>query len=635
MANDSNKIVEEIEIRADNKQAKKASDEVEREFKTNYAKMEKTAKKFSNESKKSIKDYTDTSKKKSQELTNQFDKMFTKAAFKAAVFNQALSLGVRGIGFLIGQMKAGVDSAIEYEKTTLQLTATIEGLGLSSERWVGILQRQAAELQNVAGINDETIRQYQTMALNAGTSADKVDDLMRAAIRLSNAFGMDLQSAIRNLIKTQAGMTGELGEAIPWIRDLTKEQLKAGDAIDLVNEKLDTQLTTLTEGTAGARQGLILAWGDFTEALGKAAVGGEGFNDVMRATSLVLSDLAQSIERHGGGFGIIRAIDLAFLGGEGLRDFEEAEKQLRRNAEAIEAKRRELEETGFITGGAPGGGPAFEFGGKGGIAFDVDKEKKRGGGRVKVPRLAMPDTSDVGAVGFGDEWTERTTARQEHAQMMQESIIEIETNSAQRILEIDRQMNEELDAARKKDFQLSVDQAKKKSEEVGRWAGKGASVALDAIKILATEGPLAMAEYLASQIATIGQGLFVHGVADLARGIAISADPFTPGAGAALIAAGSKEMAIGGAMMAGGTVAGVAIGAAGGGGGGGAGGAPPTGAVAGGFQAGGGGVPTYEPEDRGPQTINIILEGPVYDGAAAGKAIAERLAEAKRQGLIT
>ena len=47
---------------------------------------------------------------------------------------------------------------------------------------------------------------------------------------------MTLESAVKNLAKTFGGLTGELGESIPKLKELTTEQLKSGEAVKFVLE---------------------------------------------------------------------------------------------------------------------------------------------------------------------------------------------------------------------------------------------------------------------------------------------------------------------------------------------------------------------------------------------------------------
>lgn len=95
---------------------------------------------------------------------------------------------------------------------------------------------QAAELQSRSTLGDEAIIEQQAYLAALGLSEKQIGATIEAAAQLSAALNMDLGSAVKNLGKTFGGMTGELGESIPALKDLTKEQLQAGEAVNYVNQ---------------------------------------------------------------------------------------------------------------------------------------------------------------------------------------------------------------------------------------------------------------------------------------------------------------------------------------------------------------------------------------------------------------
>lgn len=95
---------------------------------------------------------------------------------------------------------------------------------------------QAAELQSRSTLGDEAIIEQQAYLAALGLSEQQIGATIEAAAQLSAALDMDLGSAVKNLGKTFGGMTGELGESIPALKNLTKEQLQAGEAVNFVNQ---------------------------------------------------------------------------------------------------------------------------------------------------------------------------------------------------------------------------------------------------------------------------------------------------------------------------------------------------------------------------------------------------------------
>lgn len=98
------------------------------------------------------------------------------------------------------------------------------------------LIKQAGELQSRSTLGDEAIIEQQAYLAALGLSEQQIGATIEAAAQLSAALNMDLGSAVKNLGKTFGGMTGELGESIPALKNLTKEQLQAGEAVNYVNQ---------------------------------------------------------------------------------------------------------------------------------------------------------------------------------------------------------------------------------------------------------------------------------------------------------------------------------------------------------------------------------------------------------------
>jgi len=134
------------------------------------------------------------------------------------------------------------------------------------------LQEFASQLQQVSIHGDEAIINMLALAKSFGVSNERAKEMVKAATELSAATGQSLEFGVRNLGKSLSGLSGELGESVKGVRDLTAEQLKAGAAIDLVNEKMKGAALAQTKGLGAIKQAKN-AWGDFFESLGEKSSG--------------------------------------------------------------------------------------------------------------------------------------------------------------------------------------------------------------------------------------------------------------------------------------------------------------------------------------------------------------------------
>ena len=89
-------------------------------------------------------------------------------------------------------------------------------------------------------------------------------------MQLAAATGMSLDTAVKNLAKTFGGMTGRLGESIPQLKELTKEQLQNGEAVKYVLDNYKGYAETAAKKGLGSMKQLQNAWGDFLEQVGAA-----------------------------------------------------------------------------------------------------------------------------------------------------------------------------------------------------------------------------------------------------------------------------------------------------------------------------------------------------------------------------
>lgn len=171
---------------------------------------------------------------------------------------------------IVGFVGAGVAAFKTQESAVNKLNQAMVNNGDFSRKASDDLQQFASELQKVSTFGDEAIIDQLALAKAFGVSNEEAKKMVKAAADLSAATGMSLDSAVKNLGKTMAGMTGELGESVPALRNLTAEELKAGAAIDLVAEKFKGSTQAQIEGL-GAVDQLKNSFGDFMELVGERA----------------------------------------------------------------------------------------------------------------------------------------------------------------------------------------------------------------------------------------------------------------------------------------------------------------------------------------------------------------------------
>lgn len=148
---------------------------------------------------------------------------------------------------------------------------------------------QAAELQSRSVLGDEVVIGQQAYLASLGMTEEQIGRVIEASAQLSAATGMTLDSAVKNLAKTFGGLTGELGESIPKLKELTVEQLKNGEAVDFILENYKGFAESAAQTALGPLRQLNNAWGDFLEQIGAAMM--PFATKVIRALTVVVQML--------------------------------------------------------------------------------------------------------------------------------------------------------------------------------------------------------------------------------------------------------------------------------------------------------------------------------------------------------
>ena len=159
----------------------------------------------------------------------------------------------------------GFSTAIELAGRQEQAERALEvALGRTSQS----LLNQASALQRVTTFGDEAIISQQAFLASLDFTETQIKDIINASVDLSEATGISLESAVRNTAKTFSGLSGELGELIPQLRDLTTEEMKAGEAVKVMANLFGGTAVAQAETLTGKIEQMKNAVSDAGEAIG-------------------------------------------------------------------------------------------------------------------------------------------------------------------------------------------------------------------------------------------------------------------------------------------------------------------------------------------------------------------------------
>ena len=127
------------------------------------------------------------------------------------------------------------------------------------------LRNFASELQSMSNIGDEVSIKVMSQLAATGRNEQQIVQIMSAAADMAAVTGEDIASAAQKLNATLNGNAGMLGRQIENINKLTKEELEAGKAIDIVAQQYKGSAAAMADNTIQ----LSNAWGDFKENIGR------------------------------------------------------------------------------------------------------------------------------------------------------------------------------------------------------------------------------------------------------------------------------------------------------------------------------------------------------------------------------
>lgn len=192
----------------------------------------------------------------------------------------------------------GIAAAREQEEAVNSLAASLGKLGQASR--LTELEEFASGLQRITKFGDEAIISQLAFAQAMGANVDQSKQIVEAATDMSAALNIDLNSAVRNISKTLGGYAGELGEVIPELKNLTTEQLRSGDGVDLLAKRFRGFAGAEIKTFGGAMTQLSNSFGDFLEGIGNFLVKSPAFVTVINETSKLFGDLSRSLKEAGG-----------------------------------------------------------------------------------------------------------------------------------------------------------------------------------------------------------------------------------------------------------------------------------------------------------------------------------------------
>ena len=179
----------------------------------------------------------------------------------------AITAAVMAAKKYIETLKEANEAYKVQEKAEKALQKAAENNPYLNRESVQRLKDYAGELQKISNYGDEGTIDIMAQLAGTGRTEAEIMKIMGAAADYAAAKHIDLKTAAETLNSTYSGMAGTMGRQIAEIKDLTDEELKNGDAIDLIAAKYKGFAAEAADSGIQAKN----TFGDFMESLGKLA----------------------------------------------------------------------------------------------------------------------------------------------------------------------------------------------------------------------------------------------------------------------------------------------------------------------------------------------------------------------------
>jgi hypothetical protein len=222
-------------------------------------------------------------------------------ALGSAIGSFAGGVAVKGfelLGSAIGNvgalLKKGIAEAEQEEKALNNLANALRRTGEFSNFAIQGFADFSDELARASAFTDDEIISQIALAKSLGATNEQAKQLVAGAANLSVVLGQDLGTSTEQLAKTLSGTAGRLTAFIPELKSLTKEQLLAGEAIDIVNKKFGGAAIGQLSTYSGATNQAGKAFDNLLEAAGNFVVKNPAVISTINLTTSGLIKLAEA-----------------------------------------------------------------------------------------------------------------------------------------------------------------------------------------------------------------------------------------------------------------------------------------------------------------------------------------------------
>lgn len=277
-----------VKIEADNKELKAALEESAKVTARSTKQMEDAITKFA-----------ESASKETSNLDNVMN-VFAGTTL-ANILVSATNMAKEALGELWGLFKEGVQGAAEAEQQTLRLANSLASTGKYSQGALESLTKFADEMERTTGIEGEAItKNLALLSSMTRLSGEGLERAQTAAINLSSAMGIDLDTATKMVGKAAEGSTDAFGKYGIKIQETADKNLTFANTLAEIEKRFGGAAAGNMQSFQGALAGLKNAFEDVFKALGEVVVKNPAVIATIGELGKVFNSIKDSIEGSAG-----------------------------------------------------------------------------------------------------------------------------------------------------------------------------------------------------------------------------------------------------------------------------------------------------------------------------------------------
>jgi hypothetical protein len=202
------------------------------------------------------------------------------------------SLAAKSFQAIAGFVRESTEAYRAQDAAERMLAAAARNNPYLDKKSVDSLKEYASELQKLTNTDDALAIKTMASLESLQLTEEQIKAVMSAAADYAAVTGRDIGTAAQQLAITFSGQLGTLGRMIPALKNLSKEQLAAGGAIEIFTKQYGGMAAAMAETDAGQIERLANAWVDFKEQVGRDAE--KAFGPWRRELAGFLEDLTEA-----------------------------------------------------------------------------------------------------------------------------------------------------------------------------------------------------------------------------------------------------------------------------------------------------------------------------------------------------